>query len=243
MNISQLKNSLGTGANPSKFKVEIVIPIMLRASGFINTAVSNLPIVGDYMANSGPKSIPDTDIIGILAKATSLPDKSIGTIDVWHRGHKFTVRGAAQFTGRWSVTFYNTPDLNLRQFFEGWMYEIDRYDSVLTSTIFPNDYLGVGSINSGYMTNLKVYQLCSKGVSAGYEFFYAFPIEISSTELGSNLTNTISEFSVTFAYSYWIPHSKDSLIDKMTNIETSPPQVNPRQISQLGSGVPPGAVF
>jgi hypothetical protein len=215
MNINDLKHALGTGANPSKFRIDITIPIVLRASSFINNIVQKIPLVGNTLNSGGATNVPKSDNISILCKATSLPEKSVSTIDIMHRGHKFTVRGVAQFPGRWTATFYNTADLNLRQFFEGWMYEMDRYNAILVPTSFPNDYLGFGSINSGYMTNLKINQLCSQGISAGYEFFYAFPIEVSSTELNSMTTNTVSEFTVTFAYSYWLPHTGTTLNDML----------------------------
>jgi hypothetical protein len=209
--VSDLRNAIGTGANPSKFSIDISIPILLRASSFVNHLVQSVPLIGASLNQGGATTTPDN--FTVLAKATTLPEKNVSTVDVWHRGHKYIVRGVADFTHRWDVTFYNTADLGLRQFFEGWMYEMDRFDSTLLSTTFPNNYFGLGSLTSGYMTNIKVNQLCDNKISAGYEFFYAFPINISATELNASSTNTVSEFTVTFAFSYWLPHNKTTIGD------------------------------
>jgi hypothetical protein len=217
MTINDLKNSLGNGANPSKFIIKIPVPLLLRASATINNLVQKAPLIGTSI-NSGPTSIPSSTEISVLAKVTSLPEKMLGTIDVWHRGHKYIVRGPADFTHKWDVTFYNTTDLSLRQFFEGWMYEIDKFDNVFNigpigPTTFPSNYMGIGTINSGYMTDITVHQLCNNKETAGYEFSYAFPINISATELNASSVNTVSEFTVTFAYSFWKPKNGKSIQD------------------------------
>ena len=217
MNVNTLKHALGNGANPSKFKVEITIPMILSASALINKTVAKVPLVGNMINSGGAQNIPPATAISVLAKATSLPSKSISTVDIWHRGHKFTTRGVATFPERWDVTFYNTADLNLRQFFEGWMYEIDRFDAIVLPTLFINDYFGMGSLNSGYMTNIRVFQLTSGCSTAGYEFSYAFPVSISETQLNSANNDSISEFTVTFAYSYWLPHNTSTLVDRLLN--------------------------
>jgi hypothetical protein len=228
--INDLKYTINSGANSSKFVITIPVPVLLRGVAKINNLVQKIPLIGTSI-NAGVTSIPSDGEISILAKSTTLPEKMLNTVDIWHRGHKYIVRGPASFTHKWDVTFYNTADLNLRKFFEGWIYEIDKFDNVFNigpigPTTFPSNYMGIGTLNSGYMTDLKVHQLCNGDRTAGYEFSYAFPINVSSTELNASTTNTISEFTVTFAYSFWKPASSDAILhkvaDKVSKIITNP---------------------
>jgi hypothetical protein len=211
MNISTLKNQIGAGANTSKFMISIPVPMLLRAGNFANKLIQKIPLIGGIISD-GNTSVPGNDEIRVLCKATTFPEKSINTINIMHRGHAFVVRSTAEFSHKWDVTFYNTADLNLRHFFEGWIYNIDKFDNVVNfgpigPTLFPSNYMGAGTLNSGYMTDLKVHQLCNDKITAGYEFSYAFPIAISATELNASTPNIISEFTVTFAYSYWKPYT------------------------------------
>lgn len=200
MNIKDLQNALGGGAKTNKFKVIINAPML--------SAITNL--ANNFLG--GPTSNPDSNTLSILAKNTTIPAKTIGQVDIWHRGRKYPIRGKAAFEHRWDITFYNDAKMNVRRFFEEWMYEIDRYDSILTESLYTNNYLGTNSINIGYMTNLRVQQLCSENkISADYEIVHAFPIGISSQPLDSSSNNRISEFTVTFSYDYWIPYETNGI--------------------------------
>lgn len=147
-------------------------------------------------ANKYRVSLPYNSMqeMDVLAKATSLPDVTLGTIEVWHRGRKLLVAGEAQYAGTWDVTFYNTEDLNLRDIF---VQEIERIDSYLT------EQKSVGN-NADYMKNLNVLQLDSKNnVTREFVLFNAYPTVVSTVDLASDSADTISEFTVTFAYSHW----------------------------------------
>lgn len=147
-------------------------------------------------ANKYRVNLPYTsaESMDVLAKATSLPDVTLGTIEVWHRGRKLLVAGEAQYAGTWDVTFYNTEDLNLRDIF---VEEIERIDSYLT------EQKSVGQ-NGDYMKNLNVLQLDSKNnPTREFVLFNAYPTVVSTVDLASDSADTISEFTVTFAYSHW----------------------------------------
>ena len=130
----------------------------------------------------------------VLAKATSLPDVTLGTVEVWYKGRKMLVAGEAQYAGTWDVTFYNTAEMDLRQVF---IKEIERIDSYVTE---------VKSVTSNleYMKDLYVSQLDSQNQpTKTYTLHNAYPTVVSSVEYGSDTADTITDFTVTFAYSHW----------------------------------------
>lgn len=204
MNINDLKHELGSGASRAKYKVHIPIPLILRGMIFGNKLLSKIPLVGGILA-SGPKSTPDASTIATLAKATTIPGKTVGATEVYSRGVKYVIRGVAEFPNRWDVTFYNTSSMALRQFFEEWMHQIDSsYSGSGSATTFASNFFGTSDVNSGYMTDLEISQLCQNGkVTATWTIFKAFPVEISAVELDASNANEISDFVVTFAYSNW----------------------------------------
>lgn len=210
--INSLKFALGSGASPSKYYLRIPVPLTLMGLSLGSNLIKKIPLVGDIIS-SGPTSTPDEESINILAKRTSIPEKTIGTTDIMHRGIKYVVRNVAEFPNRWDVTFHNTADLAMRRFFEEWMYQIHRFDNgIMPATLFMNNYFGTSSYNTGYMVNIEVAQLCQNGAkTANYEISYAFPVGISAVDLDDAKTNEVSEFTVTFAYSYWTAVANTSL--------------------------------
>ena len=201
--IGELKSTLGMGATPSRYNIHMPVPIILRGMNFGNKLLSKIPFVGGAMPVSA--SSPDDASINVLAKRTTLPEKTIETVDVPHRGAKYVLRGVTQFPNRWDVTFHNTPDLALRRFFDEWMYQIHRHDAgLLPATFFTNNYLGTSEYNMGYMIDIRVSQLCmDQSKTYSIELCRAFPVGISAVDLDTSRPNEVSEFTVTFAYSYW----------------------------------------
>ena len=147
-------------------------------------------------ANKYMIAIPygDGNTMDTLAKGTSLPDVTLGTVEVWNKGRKMMVAGETQYAGTWDVTFYNTEGLDIKKLFED---EIDRIDSYLTET---KSVTG----NADYMNDLTVMQLNSQNeVTSTYVLHNAYPTVVSAVDLAADSADTISEVTVTFAYSHW----------------------------------------
>lgn len=210
--VTDLKNVLGQGAKTTNFAVDIPVPIILKGVAAVNSLLNKIPVVNkiiSYTGNVGTSDLP-TQQIKTLAKSSTIPGKRINTVDVWDRGHKYIIRDVADFDHRWSVTFYNTSNLGLREIFETWMYELDRFDSAILRTPFLTNNMGVGTpkfmanLNPGYMVDMVISQLDCKGnESAKFEMTGAFPVELSEVTVDATQVNQISEFTVTFAYTNW----------------------------------------
>jgi hypothetical protein len=191
--IEFLKKELGVGSWSNKFQVDIPIPFILKASNFISG-----------LFGGGNSNSDITDSIRLLAREINIPGRAIDTIDIWHRGHPFVVRGMANNPKEWKITFYNQSGLDLKSFFDDWIYKMDMVGSNILDTAFPNNALGAFGISSGYMVDIKIYKLQANGDRVkGYKLRYAFPKEVSNTDLKGDSKPSISELTVTFAYSYW----------------------------------------
>lgn len=138
--------------------------------------------------------VGDGETIDALAKAASLPDATIGVIELFSQGRKLPIAGDATYAGTWDVTFYNTADLGLKQLFEDWMNEIDS---------FKDNTRAVDNIND-YIDTLQVQQLKGdNSIAATYVIHNAWPSAISAVDLADDANDTVSEFTVTFSYSHW----------------------------------------
>lgn len=165
--VSQLKASLHGGAKTDKFTIEFGTP---AGDGSLTLGVD------------GP----------ILCKATSFAQKTIGHASAFAQGRELKLPGNSEFD-TWEVTFYQTPDHNLRKMFIKWMSAIDNFGAN-THTCDPD----------AFMTTAKVIQLgCNGEDSAHYEFFNLWPSMVSEVQVDAETVNTLQQFQVTFTYSHW----------------------------------------
>jgi len=100
--ISQLGNTLKSGARSSKYRVSFAYP-----SSF-----------------NGETSLEDVDI---LAKTAIAPSKEIGVIEVYNQGRKLPIPGDTVFDNAWTVTFYLTEDHQLRYDMIKWLDSCDLF--------------------------------------------------------------------------------------------------------------------
>lgn len=211
--VNNLKNSVKQGARANKFSLDIPINSVLKGVSGINKILNATPLIGDWLDYTDDKGMSSTSVmrnLRVLAKATTLPGKEVLTTTVWDRGHKYIIRDVSNFSNRWTVTFYNTVDLNLRGLFEHWMYELDRYDHLTFRTPYVTNNFGtskpklLNALNPGYMVDIDVTQLdCGSSIGANFRLFHCFPVELGEIQMDMSTTNTITSFEVTFAYSYW----------------------------------------
>ena len=141
----------------------------------------------------------DADNFRYMAKAASLPQSSIGQIDIPFRGRTFKVAGD-RVIDDWAVTVINDESFKLRNAFEEWIDLIAKLENNLGATD-----------PSAYMVNAKVYQLgrgsspssktnggTANAVLKEYEFFDIFPTAVGAIDLSYDSTDAIEEFTVDF---------------------------------------------
>lgn len=175
------------GAWSNKYKVDIKIPLLLRKLPFFKTVDLN------------------SDYLSVMAHSVNMPGKELTTVNVYHRGHPFVIRGTAKFNNTFKVSFYNTPELDIHQLFSDWIYRIDSFDdTLLGNSIFTGNYLGIRSQGLGYMTDAVISQYSSDGrKETQFKINYVFPITIDDLEYNAEEYGKISSTNVTFAYSSW----------------------------------------
>jgi hypothetical protein len=138
----------------------------------------------------------DYSSLRFFCKATSLPASTIGEIAVPYLGRVIKVPGDRTFDD-WSVTVLNTEDMDLRRKFETWSDGINGKESNVSS--LPG---GAYQAIKGYSAIVE--QLNREGnVVRSYELYNLFPKEVGTVELGFDQVDTVSEFTVTFAYTYF----------------------------------------
>lgn len=136
-------------------------------------------------------------LIDTLGKAGAIPAKTIGQIEIWTQGRKLVVAGDATFENAWNLTFWNTQDHHLRDTFDKWLLYIDDMEA----------HSRGADTHESYMTEVaKIIQLNTTDNSemATYEFRNLWPTGISAMDMGDDQQDSITEFSVDFAYSHWV---------------------------------------
>lgn len=136
-----------------------------------------------------------------VCKAAELPASSVGEIQIPYFGRTIKVRGDRTFAD-WPVTVMNDEDFSVRAMFEAWSNAMNRLVSNVSDA-------GVGQ--GGYKTDLEVIQYGKEGdVIRSYMLVGAWPKDIGAIGLGWENRDAVEEFSVTFAYDYWVPGVESS---------------------------------
>lgn len=133
--------------------------------------------------------------VPFLARATQIPESSLGTIEVPYFGRKIKLAGDRTF-GDWSVTVINDEDFLIRNAMEEWSNRINSLQTNLRGFGAAAPLL--------YKSTAEVTQFSKTGVPIRvYKFNGIYPSSISSIDLNWSDTDSIEEFQVTFQYDWW----------------------------------------
>lgn len=130
-----------------------------------------------------------------FGKASSLPASTIGEIAVPYMGRTIKAPGDRSYED-WQVTILNQEQMDLRKIFEDWNRQF-------------NDHVANVATNAGLWNAVKQYNATIEQLDrAGrpvrtYKFYALFPKEVSSVDVAFDQVDTISEFTVMFAYTYF----------------------------------------
>tara|TARA_B100000287_G_scaffold68425_1_gene60028 strand:+ start:291 stop:974 length:684 start_codon:yes stop_codon:yes gene_type:complete len=185
--ISEFKTKLaGGGARPNLF--EVVIPSF--PSG-----------INDAWDQEEQRDFK------FLCKASQLPGSTVPAISVPFRGRILKVAGDRTFDD-WTITVINDESFNLRTAFEKWMNGISKLDDG-TGIVNPNSYMTdamvrqLGRSNTAGSTDNNNGDGQQNVILRTYNFFDIFPTEVSAIDLSYDTSDTIEEFTVTFAVQYY----------------------------------------
>jgi len=176
--ISDFKTAMqGGGARPNLFEVEMT----LSGLGF------DLPGF-------------DATEFAFMCKAANIPAQTVASIDVPFRGRIFKVAGDRTID-TWTVTIINDESFDLRGAFETWTEQLAKLDNNLGTTD-PNAYMAsamVYQLGRGADPSSKSNAGTANALLQTYKFIDIFPTEVSAIDLSYDSSDTIEEFTVTFA--------------------------------------------
>lgn len=221
--ISELKKHLGPGLGLRRNRYLIEIPV---------------PVVNG-------------ETINILCQSAGLPERNINTVDLWHKGRRYTIRGETDYIGEYEISIVDDDKMELRKLFDIWLKTVDntrpdknasiagasfeeispglidelndglRFANRIRETLQnPRQLLDftIGQLdinarysNAAYQTDINIWQMArpapysDKQKVYGYKLQNAFPKQVGIVTLEDEEQNTLSQFSVTFAFSEFIP--------------------------------------
>ena len=167
-NINDFKAKLaGGGARSNQFKVTMPFPGYAQVGGEIED-------------------------LAFLCRATSIPDMTIGVVNVPFRGRAVKIAGDRTIPS-WSITVYNDTNFKLRNAFERWQNGINNMtdNEGLTNPV-------------DYQVDAFVDHLDRNGNTIkSYTLRGLFPTKLQEIGLSMDAVDGIEEFTVDFEYQYF----------------------------------------
>jgi hypothetical protein len=144
-----------------------------------------------------------------LCSATVLPGSFVNVAPVFYRGREVKLAGERQFQN-WTVTVINDTDFAIHSAFENWMKAIND----------PKENIGLTNPLL-YTADMNVHQLDRNGgVIKSYKIADAWPTSITDIQLAFNQNDTVEEFQVELAYSFWETTNNPTAISATVGIST-----------------------
>jgi len=179
---STLINAGGNFARPTKYSMILTIPVSLR-SAFGNQ-------------------------LDVLCKSVQAPAITNESYEIKVKGHPVKIPGRTIQTNEITITFYVDEKYNTRKLFQDWILGLDNRSPVARSTktaqiINSKDFYG-----SLELIGRDYHETTSKPISWNFENL--FPINIGEIEFSTTDKDSLSEVTITFAYSRFNTHSSFS---------------------------------
>ena len=157
-------------------------------------------------------------------KAAMLPQSYLGEINVPYLGRMARYPGDRTYDD-WTIDVINDQNMTLRNTFELWNELFNTHAG--NSTQYPNPRQAFGVATVAQLDR-------SYKIVKWYQFFDMWPELVSSVQLGYDQNDTVSEFQVTFKYSYFVTSSSPYQTNSAVNVAGVGPGVNNQ--SQSGNG-------
>lgn len=197
--ITEIKSAIGSGARNNKWIVIFSFPSVV-ATQF--TEVNSVD----------GKKFEDT--AQLLCKSSTIPERTIGTIEVWNQGRKYLIPGDSSYSNTWQCTFYCTVDHYLRRAFLAWMKACDHAQT--------GSHTGIPSDVQVTMTIAQL-DATDTAATAYYTLHNVFPTEVGALSMDQASEGQILDLEVTFSYSDWVTGKEDDS-DTTTALNSFAPQ-------------------
>jgi len=137
---------------------------------------------------NGPAGGPSFANIEFLCKSTSIPESTVGSIDVPYRGRQLKIPGDRTFA-EWTVTVLNDPGWKYRAAFEKWS------DKITANSANISALRGTAVYGTGIILHLDR----SERIIRRYVITDIFPTSIAAIDLSSDTNDAVEEYVVTFS--------------------------------------------
>jgi hypothetical protein len=145
----------------------------------------------------------DAQRMSLLCNATTLPGSDLGMVPLQYFGREIKLAGNRTYP-EWSVTVINDEDFYIRNIMENWTFGINSPVGNLRDP-------GAAVVDGGYGVDATVIQYGKDGsVIKQYQFLGMWPLTVAPIDLAWGSKDSIEEFTVTFAYQYWISDDPQS---------------------------------
>ncbi len=186
-NIDSLKSTIGRRsglAKANRFAIYMNLPLVSIDVGSILTNVLS--------GNFNPLQIlNDPRDISLLCETAQLPGRSIATNE-YMTNMKARKMPYGYISDDVAFTFLLTGDYYVKDVFDKWLGKI--FDINRKTLMYKDDYVSEVEIQQLNDQNIPVYSC---------KLLKAFPINISTVDLGNTSESTVSRVTVTFAYDDW----------------------------------------
>mgnify|MGYP000639008207 CR=1 FL=1 len=130
-----------------------------------------------------------------MVQASSIPESTLGTIEVPYFGRKIKYPGDRTFA-EWTVTVINDEDFLVRNAMEEWMASINSHEGNIRQ-------LATAAAGE-YKSQAQITQYSKTGIALRtYSFIGLYPSNIAAIDMNWETTDDIERFDVTFQYDYW----------------------------------------
>jgi hypothetical protein len=133
-----------------------------------------------------------------MCNAAQLPESTIGVTPAYYFGREVKIAGNRTYAD-WTVQVINDEDFLIRNAMELWHSNINGPVGNRRATV-------AETVDNGYGINATVIQYGKDGSTIKqYQFVGMWPTNISNIDLNWQSNDQLEEFSLTFAYQYYIP--------------------------------------
>lgn len=161
-----------------------------------------------YMLELPVPGVPG-ETLNILCQSAGLPERRINTTELWHKGRRYTVRGETDFISEYEISIVDDSNMEIRKMFDDWLKMIDNTRPDKNSNLLAASFEETGPsfmVGPQYQVDINIWQMDRQHKPVyGYKLQNAFPKEVGIVTLDDRDENTLSEFSVTIAFSEFIP--------------------------------------